>query len=483
MKKIICSFLFCCTALFVSAQIDLTNTGTLYIGGSTDTFFVNGNFTNSSAAALTNNGKLYTKLNFANSQTSWSIGTGEIILNGTGTQLVSSAANSPFYKLTINKSSGFATLSSAVTINQTLNLTAGNISLVNYDLTMGNSGTISNAGATAYLIATGTGTLVQQVVAAGSKLFPVGTTASYTPATIALTAGSTTDIFSMRMLAAFYSQGTIGTPLTSNAVNATWMIAETVAGGSDASLTCQWPLSLELSGFDRDFSRVAHYVSGAWEYGLSNIIATGSNPYTVTRSGITSFSPFGVSMIMTPLPVTSLELAGKNNGNENLINWSTITETNTAYFSIEASLNGTDFKEIGKTDAAGNSNSLRTYNFVHREINNQTYSYRIRQVDQNGNIIYSKVIRLVTAPFILATVYPNPVKNKTTISFSIKQTSLMTVVISNPSGQILYNTKQLYNKGDHRTELDLSTLPAASYILQLKDDTGNKQTFRFIKTN
>ncbi|MBY0478158.1 MAG: T9SS type A sorting domain-containing protein [Chitinophagaceae bacterium] len=483
MKKIIGSLLFCSVVLFTTAQNDFTNTGTLYISGSTDTFFVNGHFTNSSAAALTNNGKFYTKQNFINSQTSWTIGTGEVILNGTGDQLISSVSNSAFYKLTINKSSGLATLASAVTINNTLTLTTGKLSLDNYDITIGNSASITGGSTNAYLIATGTGELKQQIAASGSKIFPVGTSTAYTPVTVSLTAASITDVFHVRMLTAVYRNGTSGSVLNSNAVNATWMVSEAVNGGSDATLTCQWPASLELTGFDRQYSRLAHYTTSAWDYGFVNLNASGSNPYSVSRSGFSSFSPFAVMMNMAVLPVTSLEIFGKQNGNENLINWSTLSEAGTAYFSIEASMNGTDFTETGKVNAAGNSSNLRSYSFVHRNINNQSYSYRIKQVDENGSFVYSKVIRLTATALHPAALFPNPVKHKTTISFSLKQTSLMTVMISNTQGQAVYKWKQLYSKGDHKTELDLSLLPAGSYTLQLKDDTGSVQSMRFIKTN
>lgn len=483
MKKIIGSLLFCSAVLFTNAQTDFTNTGTLYIGASTDTFFVNGHFTNNAAASFTNNGKLYVKQNFTNSQTSWTTGSGEIILNGTGNQLISSASNSAFYKLTVDKSSGLATLSSAVTINNNFTLTAGKLSLDNYDITIGNSASITGGSTNAYLIATGTGELKQQIAASGSKIFPVGTSAAYTPVTVSLSAASTTDLFHVRMLTAVYSNGTSGSALNSNAVNATWMVSEAVSGGSDATLTCQWPASLELTGFNRSFSRLAHYTSSEWDYGFVNLNASGSNPYSVSRSGFTGFSPFAVMMYMAVLPATSLELWGNNHGNENLINWSTATETATAYFSIEASMNGTDFTEIGKVNAAGNSSSLRSYNFVHRDINQQSYSYRVKQIDANGNYVYSKVIRLSAVAYRLAALYPNPVKNRTTIRFSVKQTSLMTIVISNSSGQVVYKIKQLFMKGDHKTELDLSLLPAASYTLQLKDESGNMQSLRFIKIN
>ncbi|RXK60456.1 T9SS type A sorting domain-containing protein [Lacibacter luteus] len=483
MKKIFC-FCFSFYALVTQAQVDVTNNGTLYItGSSTDSFTVVGNFTNSSSATFTNNGKVYAKQNFTNNQSAWTVGSGELFLTGTGTQYISTTSNSPFYKLTVNKASGLANLSSAATVNHTLNLTSGKLSIGNYDLTIANSAAIMGAGTNNYVVAVGTGVLKQQVQASGSTLFPVGLSSVYTPVTISLSMFSTTDVFNVRMLPAVYSSGTSGSVMNSNVVNATWMVSETVNGGSNATLTCQWPASIELTGFNRVFSRLAHYTSSAWDYGLVNIMASGSNPYTVTRAGFTSFSPFTVTMQMAILPGGSIELSGRNNGDENIINWSTSSETNTSHFSVETSLNGIDFTEAGKIIASGYSTTLRNYQFVHQNINNRSYYYRIKLTDADGTATYSKIIRINVTALKTASLYPNPVKEKTTISFSLTQASVVTMLISNTSGSIVYNAKQLYNKGDHAVALNLAALPAATYILQLKDDSGALQTIRFIKTN
>lgn len=483
MKKIICSCLFFCTVLLTSAQVDITNNGIFYITGNTDTVSVTGNFTNASSASLTNNGRFYTKESYTNNQASTPVGTGEFTFNGTGAQYITTTSTSPFYKLTINKASGLAMLSSAVTVNNTLTLTAGKLSLDNYNMTIGNSAIIVGGGTDTYLIATGTGELKQQIAALDSKTFPVGTSAAYTPVTISLAALSTTDVFNVRMLPAVYSNGITGSQMNSNSVNATWMVSETVNGGSNATLTCQWPASLELYGFNRRFSRLAHYYPSSWDYGLENIDASGSDPYSATRSGFTGFSPFAVTMWLAVLPANALELTGKNNGNENLINWSTVSEQHTAFYSIESSLNGIDFTEEGRVVAAGNSNSLRTYQFTHQQINNRSFYYRIKQVDVDGTIGYSKTIRINVAATNRATLYPNPVKDKATLSFSLQQNAFITATITNASGVLIYKYNQHFTKGDHKMNFDLGILSAGSYLLQLKDDVGNVQTFRFIKAN
>ena len=68
MKKTGCSLLFYCLVLFATAQIDITNNGILYITGNTDTVAVSGNFTNTSSASFTNNGRFYAKENYTNNQ-------------------------------------------------------------------------------------------------------------------------------------------------------------------------------------------------------------------------------------------------------------------------------------------------------------------------------------------------------------------------------------------------------------------------------
>lgn len=483
MKKMSCIFLFFLAVHFTHAQVDITNSGILYITGSTDTVSVTGNFTNTSSASFTNNGRFYAKQNYTNSQVSTPVGTGELTMNGTGTQLINTTSTSPFYKLTINKASGLTTLASAVTINNTLTFSAGKLSLGSYDLNMANNAVISGASASSYAVAVGSGVLKQQVISSGSKMFPVGTTAAYTPVTVALSMLSTTDVFNVRMLPAVYVNGTSGGAVNANAVNATWMVSETVNGGSNATLTCQWPASLELTDFNRVFSRLAHYSASVWDYGLLSIIASGSDPYTVTRSGFTSFSPFAVTMFMAVLPAGSLELSGKNLGNENDITWSTSEEHNTSYFVIESSKNGVDFEEAGRVHAAGYSSSVRRYNFVHKAINGTSYYYRLRQVDVDGKWTYSKTIRINVSAVGSASMYPNPVKDKAIINFTVKHPTVVTMLVCNTSGNVVFTTKQLYNQGDYAVPVNLDRLPSATYILQLKDEHGILQTIPFIKVN
>ena len=70
----------------ISAQVNLQNTGIVYISSASDTFFVAASFTNASGAALTNNGRLYVKQDITNNQAAMATGTGTLILSGANTK-------------------------------------------------------------------------------------------------------------------------------------------------------------------------------------------------------------------------------------------------------------------------------------------------------------------------------------------------------------------------------------------------------------
>lgn len=403
-----------------------------------------------------------------------------IQLNGVDSQVV--ASTGPFSTLVINKATGPAVLGGAVTVNNSLTFTTGKLYLASNDLTIGNTATITGATATNYIVADGTGTLVQQVIAGGNKAFPVGTATNYIPATVALGAASVADNISVRVLDNAYTGGETGEAITTGAVDATWVINEAVAGGSTATITLQWPAALELTGFTRGVSRLAHYTSGNWDYGPSNITASGADPYTVSRGGFTSFSPFAVSTL-NALPVTWLNISGKNTGSDNEISWTTINETNNEYFSIEVSENGRDFTEAGRVPGANSSQLEQHYRFVHKNVPYREAWYRIKQVDFNGWNSYSKTIKIVKGEQLRSgLVYvTNPARQSVSAMIEAEQAYRARIVITDMHGKTVYRQQYLFNAGGNVIDITVANFSAGMYFLQYIDEHGSRQVGKFIK--
>ena len=91
------------------------------------------------------------------------------------------------------------------------------------------------------------------------------------------------------------------------------------------------------------------------------------------------------------------------------LNWTTYTEINSDYFSVERSTNGFDqWVEVEQIKAAGNSISLQSYSYVDDSpLMNRSY-YRLRQVDLDGSFSYSNIVSVFLEHSKKPFVYPNP---------------------------------------------------------------------------
>lgn len=478
------TIILCCFLLFAGsmhAQTDVQNTGVLFISSGTDSFYVGGNFTNQSGSSFTNNGKFYLARNFTNSQSAAPQGTGELILFGSIAQTVATTSNSPLNKLTINKTINYATLASAVTVNNELKFTAGKLSLSDYDLTMGNSAAITGAGSNAYIIAVGNGGLKQQVVNNNNKVFPVGTTSYYTPATVALSLSSTTDIFKVRMLPAFYKNGASGSVQNSYVVNCLWLISETTGGGSNATITLQWPSQLELIGFNRTLTRIGHYHNSDWDYGVLNINASGSDPYTATRAGITDFSPFGIANYMAVLPNDELPAEAVHENETNIITWRSVNGYTADHFEIQYSADGQNFSTLGTVLANSNEITRQQYKYVHSGLNGRIFYYRVKQFEQTGKVFYSKVLKVTLNNTGTVTLYPNPVVSTATIELNNEHKGIVFITVVDATGKILYSGQQVKNSTLMKTNLNVASYPKGIYKVILRDETGNRQLLQLVK--
>lgn len=93
-----------------------------------------------------------------------------------------------------------------------------------------------------------------------------------------------------------------------------------------------------------------------------------------------------------PLPISLIDFNGRYNVNENKITWSTATETNNDYFTLERSNDGAEFEEVGVIDGAGNSNNTLSYSFSDRNFKRTLNYYRLKQTDYDRKATYSSTI-------------------------------------------------------------------------------------------
>lgn len=193
---------------------------------------------------------------------------------------------------------GNVELGSDLTVSGILDLDAGFVILGNNDLTIGSGGEIFGGDLSTYIIAEGDGMLVMTVSAGGQgTFFPIGTSVSYSAATLVQANGSTSGEFGINLIGQVYSEGTTGSSLssTTSIVERTWMIESNLSSGIDLTVGVEWAAGIETNTFNNNNCFISHYVNGDWDVSaeVSATIAASGN-FTISRSGITTLSPFAV---------------------------------------------------------------------------------------------------------------------------------------------------------------------------------------------
>ena len=376
--------------------------------------------------------------------------------------------------LTISKTVGDVVLGGDVTIDNSLTFSSDTkILLGAYNITIGTNASISGYSPARYIVTTGTGALRQEDIGSGGRtgsvVFPVGvSSSSYTPVTIN-NSGGTADRFDVRVCDGVYYDGNCsgGTPYTENAIDKTWNISEAISGGSLAAITFQWNSSDELAGFDRNSVYISHHNGTRWEtLGISGS-ASGTDPYTRTVSGVSNFSPFGVGGGGGALPIELTSFYAQYTEGVVLLEWETASEYNNDYFSIEKSVNGTGFSEIGTVDGAGHSDEPLEYTFQDNETFVGTVYYRLKQVDYDGTFAYSEIVAVnVDEKMLSVTVYPNPSFQRQ-LNINIKGDDDASVKVYNVQMQEIFSLENI-TAGKHQLNLP-EHLSAGVYFIHVNN--------------
>lgn len=382
---------------------------------------------------------------------------GTVNITGTESDANSSiggTSSTTFNNLKIDKSTNNATLENHVQVANTLTLTSGHLDIQTSNLTIANTGTISGATSNSHIKTSSTGTLVQEV-STGGVVFPIGKQA-YTPVTI--TNNGTTDNFYIRVADEVLLEGTYGDVVSSEIVNVTWFIDEETIGASDVTLTLQWNTGEELTDFDRTQAFISHYDGTSW-LELSTQAAGGTDPFTITETNLTDFSPFTVSSNINVLPVELLDFTAKKEDRNSRLNWQTATEINNEYFDIEWSKDGISFKNIGNVSGAGTTTIEQEYTFLHEEPVIGVNYYRLKQVDFDGTFEYTDIATVVFSEnqdnnIVIS---PNPTKN----IIRIETNYIGLIQLFNGAGQLL-KTENI----DSNVTWNLSSFPSGIYFLK-----------------
>ncbi len=304
MKKPI-SIILSVLLLFFSQSLfsqNLTNNGSAVTIMEDATLTVKGNITFLTEVTIDNSGDIFIGGNWINNAPDaidMGENTGTVSFNGNTPQTIGGINETHFSKLQLEQNTA---LGSEIKISTLLGLSNARLTINDYHLVMQTGAQIIGAATDAYIVAEGTGLLVREVGALDVE-FPTGTSTSFLPVT--MNNSGVVDIFGINLFPDVLDGGLTGSAISEidNCVINTWNIVEQFIGGSDLSVSVQWNASDEGPAFDRTQSGIGHFTEGSWA-GQEASSASGSNPYSLTRAGITTLSAFAVGDIDSPLAFT-----------------------------------------------------------------------------------------------------------------------------------------------------------------------------------
>lgn len=189
---------------------------------------------------------------------------------------------------------------------------------------------------------------------------------------------------------------------------------------------------------------------------------------------IPSFAPpiFTLAQSFRILPVEILSFGAVAIDNKQVrVSWSTASEENNAYFTVERSLDGKKWSAIGIVPGVGNSDRIESYEFIDERPVFGRQFYRITQTDFDGKSQTFRVVGVTLTGSALEVnrfkVYPNPSSGQVKVFSENSNLEQAEIAIVNQQGQEMMAFE---NVNGRLFEIDLSHLPKGLYLIRIKNN-------------
>ncbi len=202
---------------------------------------------------------------------------------------------------------------------------------------------------------------------------------------------------------------------------------------------------------------------------LGDYTSSGASSASVALTGTAGYN------CTSSLPIELISFKGICNVNNMTFNWSTASELNNDFFTLEESLDAISFNKIADVNGAGNSNSVKNYEYFLLNENQNKY-FRLKQTDFDGKFSYSDIItvscRNSDGIYGGITLFPNPATNNLTINFGGEINSKLQVRIKDLLGR---SVKEIIYMANEITfmNISLNDLNKGIYFIQMEDITNN----------
>ncbi|MGQ0827452.1 MAG: T9SS type A sorting domain-containing protein [Bacteroidota bacterium] len=415
----------------------------------TGTFFINGNSGGDTYTGGTNT-NIGGNITYDAGTLTW--GT-NVTLNGTSAQTISGASTIPnFTNFILNNTyaSTAVTLSTPINVDGVFTLTDGHlVTDATNTLTLGTAASVTLNAPVTQDSSFVKGPMVHSKSSTGSetKIFPVGKSNELHRSDLIVnhsTTGATTYTGEYFYASAEALGWTLPAIIDKVSEIGYWNVNKGGTGTVSTGAIKLYYIALDAV-VDPTNLAIAKGNAAAW-LDIGGSPGSGAPTGNITSSiSFTTFSFFSLanrSGGINPLPIELLSFDAKPNDAVVDLKWTTATEINNDYFTIERSKDGVIFETVSIVDGAGTSFSILNYSLVDDLPYKGVSYYRLKQTDFDGKISYSELVPVefkMNDDFSFD-IYPNPNNGENlNISINTQKAQEVLVVVYDVTGKKDYS--------------------------------------------
>ena len=299
---------------------------------------------------------------------------------------------------TINNSGGNIILNDVISIDGSITFSSGDIDASSNNLVLTSAATVSGGTDASHVI----GTMIKTTESTSQFTFPLGDGTQYKSIAITPSSGNSTVWTAEYFLQANAPLALTLDPYGSNSGDLDhvssyeyWDLDRGTDGTpSNAKIAIPWVANNAVLAY-ADL-RLAHFDGTDWDMITASPVGTDASGLITSGSAVSTFSPFTLasSSSTNVLPIELVSFYGEKKDNRNILNWTTASEINNAYFTIEKSYNGFDFEWVGTKEGSSPSTQITNYKLTDFKILKTINYYRLKQTDFDGKFEYSNTISI-----------------------------------------------------------------------------------------
>ncbi|MCC6634365.1 MAG: T9SS type A sorting domain-containing protein [Chitinophagaceae bacterium] len=179
---------------------------------------------------------------------------------------------------------------------------------------------------------------------------------------------------------------------------------------------------------------------------------------------------FNMVISGSALPIKLSSFNGKVQRDYNNLDWTADQIINVNKIEIERSSTGSDFTTIGTIDGAAVYNKVGNFKDYKPTINSY---YRLKIINNDGSVEYSKTINLKRTEKVLFSISPNPATTYADVQISSEVKGKYALVLYNLNGQRVYSKAINLNQGLNNHKINTVTFAKGVYRLILMNENNN----------